>query len=156
MHSFIPALVQEKGNQIYLSYELLQAMYASVYDAALAVGIAVHNVMNRGLDGKETVDSNFTDRKCPLRSASARQGALGWKLLHELKKVKIALGGDTLGWCLQCVPSRNALYGLSFLSYLLASKSLNGFHFNLLLLKYLSRVISPILIGLFSSNHISR
>lgn len=88
MHSFIPALVQEKANQIYLSYELLQAMYASVYDAALAVGIAVHNVMKSGLDGKETVDSNFTDSECPLRSASARQGALGWKLLHQLKKVK--------------------------------------------------------------------
>lgn len=95
MHSFIPAVVQEKSNQINLSYELLQAMYASVYDAALAVGTAVHNVMQSGFEGMKTVDSHFTDSECPLRSASARHGALGWKLLRQLKKVKAALSGGT-------------------------------------------------------------
>ena len=90
MHRFIPAEVQ-----VDLSYELLQAMYASVYDAALAVGIAVQNVMKSGLESKKTVDSHFTDSECPLRSASARLGALGWKLLHQLKKVKTALSGGT-------------------------------------------------------------
>jgi len=69
-------------------------MYASVHDAALAVATAVHNLMNSGREGMKSMDSHFTDSECPLRSASAWHGGLGWKLLHQLKKVKTALNGD--------------------------------------------------------------
>jgi len=63
-------------------------MYAAVYDAALAVTTAVHNLMISGHDVMETMNSQFTDSECPLRSASARHRGLGWKLLHQLKKVE--------------------------------------------------------------------
>lgn len=91
MHSF---LVKDKANQINLFDQLWQAMYASVHDAALAVATAVHNLMNSGREGMKSIDSHFTDSECPLRSASAWHGGLGWKLLHQLKKVKTALNGD--------------------------------------------------------------
>ena len=70
-------------------------MYASVHDAGLAVGIAVYNLMNSGREGMKTMDSLFTHSECPLRSASTRHGGLGWKLLHQLKKVRTALNRDT-------------------------------------------------------------
>ena len=66
-------------------------MYASVHDAALAVGIAVYNLMNSGRDGMKTMDSLFNDSECPLRSASTPHGRLGWRLLHHIRKVKTAL-----------------------------------------------------------------
>lgn len=69
-------------------------MYASVHDAALAVGIAVYNLMNS--DGMKTMGSLFTDSECPLRSASTPHGRLGWRLLHHIRKVKTALRGDTM------------------------------------------------------------
>ena len=100
-------------------------MYASVYDAALAVGIAVHNLMNSGREVKETMDFHFTDSACPLRSASARRGGLGWKLLHQLKKVTTA----GFSWRMMfavCTEQERVI----FLSSLLASKSILGFHFN--------------------------
>lgn len=92
MHSLFPYSSSSPGNSL---NELLQAMYASVHDAALAVGIAVHNEMESGFEGMKTGDSHFTDSKCPLQSASARHGSLGWKLLHQLKKVKTALSAGT-------------------------------------------------------------
>lgn len=71
-------------------------MYASVHDAALAVGTAVHNLMNSGRKGMKTIDSHFTNSECPLRSASTRHGGLGWKLLQQIRKVKTALRGGTV------------------------------------------------------------
>lgn len=71
-------------------------MYASVHDAALAVGIAVYNLMNSGRDGMKTMDSLFTDSECPLRSASTPHGRLGWRLLHHIRKVKTALRAGTV------------------------------------------------------------
>ncbi|KAJ7387560.1 hypothetical protein OS493_000891 [Desmophyllum pertusum] len=62
-------------------------MYASVHDAALVVGTAIQNLMNSD-EGKETIDSHFTNSNCPLRSTSTHQWGLGWKLLQQIRKVK--------------------------------------------------------------------
>ena len=61
-------------------------MYASVHDAALVVGTAIQNLMNSD-EGKETIDSHFTNSNCPLRSTSTHQWGLGWKLLQQIRKV---------------------------------------------------------------------
>ena len=67
-----------------------QAVYAAVHDAALVVGTAVQNLFNSG-EEIMTIDSRLHNHDCPLQSTSTRRGGLGWKLLWQIRKVKMVI-----------------------------------------------------------------
>ena len=63
-------------------------MYAAVHDVALVVGTAVWNLFNN--DPRiPRIESRLDNGACALRSISSKRKRLGWRLLKQIRKVKI-------------------------------------------------------------------
>lgn len=62
-------------------------MYASVYDAAVTVGMALTNVIAGSDDRTQISLTRVSNATCALRRASTQHKGPGWKLLQHIREV---------------------------------------------------------------------
>ena len=90
----------------------LQSVYASVYDAAVTVGMALTNVIAGSEDRTQISLTRVSNATCALRRASTQHKGPGWKLLQHIREVplkaynQLSLRWTSLGQELTC-PSAN-------------------------------------------------
>ena len=67
-------------------------MYASVYDAAVTVGMALTNVIAGSDDRTQISLTRVSNATCALRRASTQHKGPGWKLLQHIREVPFSKG----------------------------------------------------------------
>ena len=67
-------------------------MYASVYDAAVTVGMALTNVIAGSDDRTQISPTRVSNATCALRRASTQHKGPGWKLLQHIREVPFSKG----------------------------------------------------------------
>ncbi|XP_073257568.1 glutamate receptor 2-like [Porites lutea] len=70
------------------SLEYSLSVYASVYDAAVTVGMALTNVIAGSDDMTQISLTRVSNATCALRRASTQHKGPGWKLLQHIREVK--------------------------------------------------------------------